>query len=323
MQNLTNNILGVSALLSIAVVSAINPVSAAIKKEVSFESQGQVLVGDLYFPDSYKSGDRLPAVIVSGSWTSVKEQMPAGYAQKLADKGYAALAFDFRGWGESAQGSPVPLKYAENPQAKTQDILAAAEFLSAQANIRSEHIATLGICASAGYAIDAAHQSAIISSVAVVAPWLHDKAIVNEVYGENIPALLQATVNAEESGEALILEAASDTNEQSVMYKASYYTSPTRGAIVEYDNKFSTFSWKPWLSYDAIQTASLIKDPVLLVHSPAAAIPMGAERFAAQGGNNVELIMLDDITQFDFYDSPEVITEALSLVDAHFKISMR
>ena len=44
---------------------------AAMKQRVTFESGGQTLVGDLYLPDSYQDGDKLPGVIVSGSWTSV------------------------------------------------------------------------------------------------------------------------------------------------------------------------------------------------------------------------------------------------------------
>ena len=312
-------LLTTSALFGAIAVSSLQPVSAAIKQEVSFTSQGQTLAGDLYLPDNYQAGDKLPAVIVSGSWTSVKEQMAGGYAQKLADKGYAALAFDFRGWGESASGTPVALQYTENPLEKTKDIIAAAEFLAGRAEISTSHIATLGICASAGYAIDAAHQSDAISATAVVAPWLHDKDIVNQVYGDMIPTLMAASAEASEFGRAVILEAASDTNQQSVMYQAAYYTDSSRGAIPEYDNKFSTFSWAPWLNYDAIQTANVIEEPLLLVHSSAAAIPQGAQAFEERGGDNVHLVMLENVTQFDFYDAPDAMDSAVMLVDSHYR----
>lgn len=49
---------------------------------------------------NYKQGDKLPAVVVVGSLTSVKEQMSGLYAQKLADQGIVALAFDYRFFGE-------------------------------------------------------------------------------------------------------------------------------------------------------------------------------------------------------------------------------
>ncbi len=68
---------------------------------ITFTSVGEKLVGNLYLPTNYKSGDKLPTVIVSGSWTTVKEQMAGKYAQKLSERGYAALAFDSRSFGES------------------------------------------------------------------------------------------------------------------------------------------------------------------------------------------------------------------------------
>jgi fermentation-respiration switch protein FrsA (DUF1100 family) len=48
-------------------------------------------------------------VIVEGSFTSVKEQMPGTYAQKFADEGFVALAFDYARYGESA-GEPRQLE---------------------------------------------------------------------------------------------------------------------------------------------------------------------------------------------------------------------
>ncbi len=307
---------------AITVSNSVNT-QAAMKKTVSFESSNQILTGDLYLSESYQEGDKLPGVIVSGSWTSVKEQMPGGYARMLAEKGYVALAFDFRGWGTSAAEAPTSLQFVENPGEKTKDILAAAKFLAQRPEVDSSRLATLGICASAGYAIDAAYLSGHIIASAVVAPWLHDKQIVDQVYGDNVPALLKATRDAQESGKPIILEAASDTNENSVMYQASYYTDTNRGAIPAYDNKFSTLTWEPWLAYDAIKTASQIKKPVLLVHSEDAAIPQGAKKFAAKGGENINLIMLDGITQFDFYDEPDSMKAAVERVDSHFEVSLK
>ena len=46
-----------------------------------------------------------PAVIVTGAWTTVTEQMTGIYARELANRGLATLAFDFTGWGESG-GEP-------------------------------------------------------------------------------------------------------------------------------------------------------------------------------------------------------------------------
>jgi uncharacterized protein len=91
---------------------------------VTFQSEGETLVGNLYLPANYKSGDKLPTVIVTGAWMTIKEQMPGVYAQKLADRGFAALAFDFRSWGESGG----KLRSFESPTVKIADIENAISF---------------------------------------------------------------------------------------------------------------------------------------------------------------------------------------------------
>ena len=92
--------------------------------------------------------------------------------------------------------------------------------------------------------------------MALVAPWLHNVAIVNSVYGgeEGVQGLITAAKNAEEAKEPVYLEAASLTNESAVMYQAHYYTEADRGLIPEYDNKFNVASWDGWLTYDAEST---------------------------------------------------------------------
>ena len=104
-------------------VLAASQAEAAQVKAVTFESNGATLVGDLYLPDDYVAGQELLGVVVTGSWTSVKEQMSGLYAEALADRGYAALAFDFRNFGESAGD----IRGLESPALKIADIQAAAE----------------------------------------------------------------------------------------------------------------------------------------------------------------------------------------------------
>lgn len=302
---------------ALAAISLINPAEAAMEKEVNFESANQTLAGTLYLPDNYQEGQKLPAVVVTGAWTSVKEQMSKNYALALADQGYAALTFDFRGWGES-EGA---IKYLEDPVRKTEDIHAAVNYLLTRPEVEDQKIAGLGICASAGYMSDAAASNPNIKSLALVAPWLHNKDIVNTVYGgeEGVSNLIDISINAHKSGKPIYLEAASTSNEKALMYQAPYYTETHRGLIPEYDNKFNVESWEAWLTYDALKTADTQKKPSLLVHSEAAAIPQGAKEYARRAGKNARLIMLDEVTQFDFYDQAMPISTSVKAVDEHFQ----
>ncbi|MEM8998374.1 MAG: CocE/NonD family hydrolase, partial [Acidobacteriota bacterium] len=176
-----------------------------MKKNVCFESHGQTLAGDLYLPDSYREGQALPTVVVTGAWTTVKEQMAGTYAAELAARGFAALAFDFRGWGQSPGGLP----FMEDPVRKTEDILAAVELLADRPEVDAGQIAGLGICASSGYMSDAASRDPRIRAAALVAPWLHDGEIVRQVYGgaDGVSALVEQGRAAAAASEPVLIEA--------------------------------------------------------------------------------------------------------------------
>ena len=293
----------------------------AIVTRVTFLCEGQTLVGNLYLPGDYSDGQKLPGVVVTGAWTTVKEQMAGTYAAAMARRGYAALTFDFRGWGQSQD----TIRYLEDPRRKTADINAAVNYLATRPEVDDERIGGLGICASSGYMGDAAHANSHIKSLALVAPWLHNAPIVKAVYGgeEGMNRLIQASREAEHAAQPVILEAASTTNEKAVMYQVPYYTEADRGLIPEYDNKFNVASWEGWLTYDAIQTADELKKPTLLVHSDAAAIPQGAREYARRIGRSITELRLENITQFDFYDDPSAVKTAGDAVADHFGKTLR
>src|SRR5262249_62338859 len=69
-----------------------------------FFSNGVPLVGRFY-RNTQNLFTRQPAVIVTGSWLTVKEQMATVYAERLAERGYTAFTFDFAGFGESGGGA--------------------------------------------------------------------------------------------------------------------------------------------------------------------------------------------------------------------------
>jgi uncharacterized protein len=290
---------------------------------VTFQSEGETLVGNLYLPASYKSGDKLPTVIVTGAWMTIKEQMPALYAQKLADRGFAALAFDFRSWGESGG----KLRSFESPNAKITDIKNAVSFLQTVDAVDANKIAGLGICASAGYMAVAAAEDTRIKSLIVVAPWLHNPQIVETVYGGKAAVdKLIATGKAaaekfQQTGKADYVLATSKTDKTAVMYgDIDYYQNPQRGAIPQWENRFAVASWAQWLTFNPAPAAQKIQVPSLFIHSEKAAIPDGARQFfAAIPGQNKQFAWLPDRTQFDFYDREATVNESLTIIANHLR----
>lgn len=278
---------------------------------VSFDSQGNSIKGTLFTPEA--EGNPLPAVIVTGAWTTVKEQMPGTYARELAARGYSALAFDFTGWGES-EGTP---RYVEDPAVKTSDIRAAATFLDGLDEVDSTSIYGLGVCASSGYMAAAVADDDRLKKLALVAPWLHDPAMAEGIYGghDAVAGLIAASEAQAALDDPDILTAASTTDETAPMFGAPYYTETDRGLITAYDNKFSVLSWKPWLTYDAQASADRLSKPTLMVGSPAIALPAGAAAFEARMTAPLEKLWLgEDVTQFAFYDRKDAVIASADAV---------
>lgn len=304
-----------------AAVAVALPANADVRVErVVFASEGEVVSADLYIPDGVGGRSPAPAVVVVGAWMTVKEQMPARYARELADRGLIALVFDFRGWGESAGAR----RQFEDPGAKIQDIRAAATYLSTRAEVDGR-IGGLGICAGSGYMVAAASTTTSIRSVALIAPWLHDALIVDQVYGgaQGVSRLLELADAAEvayrASGQQTFVPAASLTDERAIMFGAPYYTEADRGLIPQWRNEADPAFWRGWLEFDAIGFAPRLRQPFLMVHSEAAAIPQGARRFFAAVSAPKAEIWLEDVSQFDFYDRPGPVGEAADAAAAHFR----
>jgi fermentation-respiration switch protein FrsA (DUF1100 family) len=321
----TTQLVAVSA-LSVAAAFVSTGADAQTSKRVIFENQGQRMVGDLYLPPDYAAGKKYPAVIVTGAWMTVKEQMPARYAAEMAARGYVALAFDFRNWGQS-EGAERQL---ENPGNKTSDIVAAAAFLSGRPEVDAQRIGGLGICASAGYMAGATAASPHIRSFALVAPWLHDRQLVESVYGgaDGVSKLLTTSLDAatrfRQTGKPVMAPAASLTDSTAIMFKVPYYTERDRGEIPEWVNEFNLASWEGWLNFDAVGLAPRVgQKPAAIVHSEAAAIPDGARRFYAKLQGPKSELWLPDVSQLDFYDRPEPVRLSSDFVAKHFQNTLK
>ncbi|OUN25102.1 alpha/beta hydrolase [Pseudoflavonifractor sp. An85] len=121
------------------------------REKVHFHNRyGIQLAGDLYLPKGVNTP--LAAVAVAGPFGAVKEQCAGLYAEELASRGFAALAFDPSFIGES--GGEV--RNVASPDINTEDFSAAVDFLSTLELVDPERIGILGICGFGGMALNAA-----------------------------------------------------------------------------------------------------------------------------------------------------------------------
>lgn len=121
-------------------------------QKVSFKNRyGITLVGDLYLPKE-KPETKMAAIAVSGPFGAVKEQVSGRYAQTMAERGFAALAFDPSYTGESG-GEP---RDVASPDINTKDFSAAVDYLSTRKDINPDRIGIIGICGFGGFGLNAA-----------------------------------------------------------------------------------------------------------------------------------------------------------------------
>ncbi len=169
---------------------------------------------------------------------------------------------------------------------------AAVRFLETNDNVDPKRIGVLPICASSGYTVVAVKAEPGIRSIAMVAPWLHNKAIVESFYGgavgvaERLESSRVARKRFNETGTVEYVKAASNSDQTAAMYwegdALDYYLNPRRGAIPQWGGRFAVMAWTEWLEFDPIAMAPVVNVPTLLVTGEQTATPGGAKEFASR-----------------------------------------
>jgi fermentation-respiration switch protein FrsA (DUF1100 family) len=283
--------------------------------------RGDLRLAGQLFRNTDRLDTRQPGVIVTGSWLTVKEQMPELYAMRLAERGYTTFTFDFAGFGES-QGEPGQ---AEIPDRKIADLIAAGDFLSTLSCVEPDTIAHLAICASAQYGLAALARGSRIARFVSVAGWYHDAASVAPIYGG--PAGVAARIDAARS--ALDRYATTGATDMVPAYRAGdetagmffeldYYGNPSRGAVPAWKNQMATLSWQYWLMFDGLSATDRVHAPVLLVHGDGCVFPDNARSVYDRVRGKKKLVWAEG-TQTDFYDQPRQVGAAVEAADAFLK----
>ncbi len=297
-------------------------------KKVNFNSEGARLVGNLYYPKNFDSTKNYPAIVVSGSWTTVKEQMAGLYANKLADEGFITLAFDFRNFGES-EGEP---RFFESPGLKKVDIKNAVSYLQELPEVDAYRIGALGVCAGAMYTLMAASEDDRIKSVVTTASWLHDAEAVKLFYGgkegvnEKINAARKAKKEFAENGTVAYIPSISTDDANAAMYGPyDYYLNPERGAIKEWSaDKFAVMSWEDWLTTDPMSSATQLQAPTLMIHSDGAVLPQYTKNYfekiatADKKLHWMETELESPYHQFNYYDQDAEVNESVAEASSWF-----
>lgn len=132
------------------------------RQKVTFKNRyGITLTGDLYLPKD--AGNKaLAALAISGPFGAVKEQSSGLYANQMAERGFAVIAFDPSYTGESG-GEPRNLA---SPEINTEDFSAAVDYLGLQPIVDRNRIGIIGICGFGGMALNAVAVDKRVKAVA-------------------------------------------------------------------------------------------------------------------------------------------------------------
>jgi fermentation-respiration switch protein FrsA (DUF1100 family) len=278
------------------------------------------LVGEL-FRNTDRLDIRQPGVIVTGSWLTVKEQMPEVYATELAERGYTALTFDFAGFGKSG-GDP---RQAEIPDRKIADLVAAADFLATLSFVEPDTLTHLAICASAQYGLAALARGSRVSRFVSVAGWYHDPVSVAAFYGGATGVadrleIARAAIERNAATGVIDMVPAYKVGDQSagMFFELDYYANPARGAVAAWKNQMATMSWCYWLAFDGLRAADRVSTAALLVHSDGCVFPDNLRSVHARLRGPKQLVWTEG-GQTDFYDQRTQVEFALNAADQFLK----
>ena len=110
-----------------------------MKKPVSFYSEEVRLVGDVYYPESLKPGERRAGIVLCHGYTGVKDIYLPDNARVLNEAGYVAMTFDYKGWGDS-KGPRSRLA----PYSRVADVQAALTFLGTLPEVDPDRLGIYG-----------------------------------------------------------------------------------------------------------------------------------------------------------------------------------
>ncbi|MCM8745944.1 alpha/beta fold hydrolase [Thermomicrobium sp. CFH 73360] len=130
---------------------------------VHFWSDGLTLAGELFVPLGADAA--LPGVVLCTGIQGIKELGMPLLAQALADAGYAALIFDYRGFGAS-EGPRGRLL----PQERIRDARAALTFLETHPIIDRTRLAILGLSLGGAHALSLAAIDDRVQACIAIAP---------------------------------------------------------------------------------------------------------------------------------------------------------
>lgn len=301
-------------------------------EKVKFNNRGIEMAGNLFLPEAMESGKTYPAIVCASPAGAVKEQSSGLYAKKLAEQGFVALAFDPSHQAESG-GYP---RYEENPYDRVEDIRAAVDYLTTLRYVDRSRIAAMGLCAGAGYSINAALTDRRIK-VLVGVSGTDAGAVIRDGWTggatteEKIKFL--EMVSEERTAEAngaepifgnYVPENVTDDLPVTMKEAHDYYRTP-RAQYPTSENKVRLTSMSNIYTFEAFHLIDeLLTQPLLMIAGSKSDALYVSERAINRAASKVkELYLINGATHIDMYDRQPYVDEAIGKMTSFLRENLK
>lgn len=281
-------------------------------ERLTFPADDVVLVGDLHLPDD---DGPAPALVLTGPFTGVKEQVVGTYARRMAEAGFAALAFDHRGFGES-EGR----RQHEDPAGKLADLRAAVGRLAAHPAVDAGRIGLLGVCLGGGYAVRAAAFDPRVRAVAGVAGGYNSPAAFARAMG--IDAYRSVLARFVDSGDTRMPAVSPDGPAAMGGREPWEYYGTERSASPHWVNEVTAGSLYSLMTLDVVSSADLLeRTPLLVVHGTHDdyCSPEGAQAVHDRAAGPKTLTWVETTNHIELYDSKPHVDQACEALVAFYR----
>jgi len=309
--------------------SADNMMNEVTVKKVSFPNNSITLVGNLYLPAKFDKNKKYPAIVVVHPFGGVKEQTSGHYAEKLAEQGFIALAYDASYQGESG-GMP---RLMEIPDMRIEDVSCAVDYLTTLSEVDENRIGAAGICTGAVYAVKAAQRDYRIKAVAGVSTFDLGRArregLNNSLsYEERVKRLQEVGKQRtrQARGESIQLASAIPdspaqfTDKTPVLYREGYeYYRTPRGQHPNAPARYTFTSLArqmDFFPFDQIDTIS--PRPVLFVAGANADTLYYSQAGYNRAKEPRELFLIPGASHMDLYDKPQYVAPIVAKLKEFF-----
>ncbi|WNO07557.1 alpha/beta hydrolase [Teredinibacter sp. KSP-S5-2] len=269
-------------------------------RDIHFVVDGSKVSGHLYIPKDSAKNKAYPCVILCHGFCGVKELLLPAFADYFANNGYAALTFDYRGFGQS-EGEKGRLV----PELQIEDIQQAIAYVSSLDEIDENKIALWGTSFGGANAIVAASNNSAVKCLTVQLTFADGERVITGNMTEEEKQKFLATIKkmqdkkAATGKEMMVPIAKVLSDEQSKAFYTQYADDyPALKEKIPFLTIAETINHKPE------KYTQDIRVPVHITCAGKDAVnpPEESQILYDRISSTKELLMLEDATHYEVYE---------------------